>query len=129
MPGSASSWTFDRVRATTRQWTSTASCSYFGTTPSRSGSLKGHLGPPGPPKPAGANADLTAFFGTSTGFDAPAVRECIVGDVWRSAAQYDGGLVAEGRLLSISQNTALLALLGAEYRSDGPALHFDHATT
>ena len=45
--------------------------------------------------------------------------ECTLGEVRLSAANFGYGMVADGRLLQISQHTALFSLLGINYGGDG----------
>ena len=80
----------------------------------------GPAGPAGTPGAPGADADLTAFFGTPNfGGDGRSAFECTLGEVRLSAATFGYGMVADGRLLAISTNTALFSLLGTQYGGDG----------
>lgn len=45
--------------------------------------------------------------------------ECVLGDVWLTAGRVGGATVADGRTLSISQNTALFSLIGTDYGGNG----------
>jgi Phage Tail Collar Domain len=90
----------------------------------------GLQGPPGPPGPPGATgtipANLTAFsnlLGTS-GYNGDGFRSgdtCTMGDIILSVNAYGGGslIPADGRLMPISQNTALFSLLGTRFGGDG----------
>ena len=83
----------------------------------------GPLGPQGPQGvagPAGADGDLGDFFGTTSfGGDGRGGFECTLGEVRLSAATFGYDMVADGRLLQISQHSALFSLLGTEYGGDG----------
>lgn len=80
----------------------------------------GPTGPQGIQGPAGQDADLSAYFGTTNfGGDGREPSECIIGDVRLSAATFGYGAVADGRLLSIASNAALFSLLGTQYGGDG----------
>ena len=94
---------------------------------------QGPEGPPGPPGPgrpagpqgprrgpAGADADLGDFFGTTSFGGDGRGDVCTLGEVRLSAATFGYDMVADGRLLQISQNTALFSLLGTTYGGDGP---------
>jgi hypothetical protein len=70
-------------------------------------------------KKGALNADA---FGTDTGNAAAGDGVmCTMGQIILSAAAHvtAGGIPADGRLLSIAQNTALFALLGNTYGGDG----------
>ena len=67
-----------------------------------------------------ADADLTAYFGTTDfGGDGREPVDCVLGDVRLSAALFGYGMVADGRLLSIAEHTALFSLLSTQYGGDG----------
>lgn len=72
--------------------------------------IQGIQGPPG-----------TTAFGTGTGVAGDSGQyDCVLGTVSLTASPSRGnGLVADGRLLSIAQNTALFALLGTTYGGNG----------
>ena len=82
----------------------------------------GPLGPSGPAGPVGATgpAGTATGFGTNTNW-AVAGRgtECTLGEIILTAGSVANGTPANGQLLSISQNTALFALLGTTYGGDG----------
>jgi hypothetical protein len=89
---------------------------------------QGPVGPQGPQGQAGApGADpvaetFVANFGLDTGNAAAATgAPCTLGQVLLTAStsRTAGGLPAIGQLLPISQNTALVALLGTTYGGDG----------
>lgn len=76
----------------------------------------GPQGPQGPPGPAGTQA----LFGTNTSWAlASNGRECTLGEIILSAGVRGVGQPADGRLLPISQNTALFALIGTLYGGNG----------
>lgn len=80
----------------------------------------GPAGPQGPQGPQGPAGDL-AVFGTDTS-RAAAGRggECTLGDVILTAGTVSSGqIIANGQLLTISQNTALFSLYGTLYGGDG----------
>jgi hypothetical protein len=80
----------------------------------------GATGPAGPIGPAGADADIGDYFGTTSfGSDGRDAFDCVIGDVRLSAANFGYGLVADGRLLQIQNNTALFSLLGTTYGGNG----------
>jgi len=80
----------------------------------------GPTGATGPAGPAGQDADVSALFGTTSfGGDGRNTADCTMGEVRLSAANFGYGAVADGRLLSISSNTALFSLLGTMYGGDG----------
>jgi hypothetical protein len=83
----------------------------------------GPTGATGPTGPAGPDAVADAFvnrFGTNTGLAAPGNGEtCTLGEVLLTASNVANGTPANGQLLSISQNTALFALLGTTYGGNG----------
>jgi hypothetical protein len=60
-------------------------------------------------------------LGTNTGQAAPGAPAAnfILGQIILTAASVASGLPADGRLLSIAQNTALFSLLGTTYGGDG----------
>lgn len=63
-------------------------------------------------------------FGTDPGdyltqVDGRPIAECVLGDVWLTAGSVGGAIIADGRLLSISQNQALFSLMGTRYGGDG----------
>lgn len=77
---------------------------------------QGPAGPPGPQGPPGTQA----LFGTNTSWAAAAFgRDCTLGEVILSAGFRGVGLPADGRLLSIAQNTALFSLMGTTYGGNG----------
>jgi hypothetical protein len=81
---------------------------------------EGPEGPEGKEGPPGRDADLTAYFGTASfGGDGSSGAECTIGEVRLSAAGFGYGMVADGRLLAINQNTALFSLLGDRFGGDG----------
>lgn len=77
----------------------------------------GPQGPVGPQGPSGASVP-DARFGASQGSDGR-TGDCIMATVFLSAATFGPGLLADGRLLSIAQNTALFSLLGTQYGGNG----------
>lgn len=46
-------------------------------------------------------------------------HECVLGDVWLTANTFGSATIADGRILSIAQNTALYSLLGSRYGGNG----------
>lgn len=73
----------------------------------------GAIGPTGP-------AGTSNLFGTDTSMAlASRGRECTLGEVILSAGVRGVGTPADGRLLPISQHTALFALIGTIYGGDG----------
>jgi microcystin-dependent protein len=77
------------------------------------------MGPQGPIGPQGP-AGTAALFGTNTSLAAASNgRDCTLGEIILSAGVRGVGLPADGRLLSISSNTALFALLGTTYGGNG----------
>jgi hypothetical protein len=86
----------------------------------------GAQGPQGPQGiqgeqgPAGQDADLTRYFGTTNfGGDGRGGAECFLGEVRLSAANFGYDMVADGRLLPIASYSALFSLLGTQYGGDG----------
>lgn len=80
----------------------------------------GPPGPTGPEGPAGQDADLAGYFGTTAfASDGRSAVDCTIGEVRLSAATFGYGMVADGRLLSISSYQALFSLLGTRYGGDG----------
>ena len=78
--------------------------------------LPGAPGPPGPPGPAGTQA----LFGTNTGTALEGNgRTCFLGEIILTAGRVGQGLLANGQLLSISQNTALFSLLETRFGGNG----------
>lgn len=84
-----------------------------GSVPKRSGSgwdcapsVESHFGP----SPSG----LTDYIPDGRGG-----AECNLGDVWLTANTFGPGMIADGRLLSIAQNSALFSLLGTRYGGNG----------
>jgi microcystin-dependent protein len=70
-------------------------------------------GPPGPP-------GTQALFGTNTSLaQAGNGRVCTLGEIILSAGSVGNGIPAAGQILSISQNTALFALIGTIYGGNG----------
>ncbi len=64
--------------------------------------------------------DGDSRLGTNTSFAlASNGRECTLGEIILSAGFRGVGLPADGRLISISQNTALFALIGTTYGGNG----------
>ena len=92
------------------------------TGPAGASGATGPLGPSGPAGPVGATgpAGTATGFGTNTNW-AVAGRgtECTLGEIILTAGSVANGTPANGQLLSISQNTALFALLGTTYGGDG----------
>jgi Phage Tail Collar Domain/Collagen triple helix repeat (20 copies) len=93
----------------------------------------GPAGVPGPAGPAGTPlpANLTdlsgalstnggvAFLGSTT-FIYAATSSCVLGDIVLSINGYgQGALPADGRLLSISGNTAVFSIMGTNFGGDG----------
>lgn len=79
----------------------------------------GPQGPVGPQGPSGASVPDARFgVGSGTGTDGR-TSECVMATVFLSAATYGPGLKADGRLMSIAQNSALFALLGTLYGGNG----------
>ena len=84
----------------------------------------GNTGPAGPRGPAGTPGDNTfsqqfgtaPFFGTADGTSSAG---CTVGEVLLTAGNVSNGLVANGRLLSISNYQALYVLIGTQYGGNG----------
>jgi hypothetical protein len=78
--------------------------------------VQGVQGLQGPPGPAGTQA----LFGTDTSLAQAAFgRDCTLGEIILSAGVRGVGLPADGRLIQISQNTALFALIGTIYGGNG----------
>ncbi len=81
--------------------------------------LTGAAGPVGPQGPTGP-AGTQALFGTDTSMAlASNGRDCTLGEIILSAGVRGVGLPADGRLLPISQNTALFSLMGTVYGGNG----------
>ncbi|WP_309572199.1 tail fiber protein [Deinococcus sp.] len=89
---------------------------------------KGDPGPAGPKGDPGAQGPvgpdtLPRYFqtdGVYNNFAAPGRgSQCVLGDVWLSAASVAGAVIAQGQILPISQNTALFSLLGTQYGGNG----------
>lgn len=81
--------------------------------------LTGAAGPVGPQGPTGP-AGTQALFGTDTSMAlASNGRDCTLGEIILSAGVRGVGLPADGRLLPISQNTALFSLMGTIYGGNG----------
>lgn len=82
----------------------------------------GAAGPKGDPGPAGPNT-LPQYFqtdGTYTTFAADGRgSQCVIGDVWLTAASVAGSVLAQGQILPINQNQALFSLLGTQYGGNG----------
>lgn len=86
----------------------------------------GAVGPQGPQGPKGDPGTSGPLFGTpnipngSGGSGGGGVQK-ILGEVWLFAGNFapSGTVVCDGRLLSISSNTALFSLLGTMYGGDG----------
>ncbi|PII86651.1 hypothetical protein BMH32_07935 [Leucobacter sp. OLJS4] len=81
---------------------------------------QGIPGLPGQQGPAG-NSLLSSYFGQNTGNGQPGrgSGECVMGEVYLSAANRTDGVPAKGQLVSIQQNSALFALIGTTYGGDG----------
>lgn len=90
---------------------------------------QGDIGLTGPAGPQGVqgiqgpagNSALAGLFGQNTG-NASAGRgggECVMGQVYLSAARVMEGIPANGQVMSIQQNTALFSLLGTTFGGDG----------
>jgi hypothetical protein len=90
----------------------------------------GPAGPAGPQGPAGATGPAgpqgipgtpDPRFGTDTSYSQAGRSDvaCVLGQVWLSAGSLSGATPADGRLLPISSNTALFALLGTRYGGNG----------
>ena len=83
----------------------------------------GPQGPTGPMGPQGlpGNSQLSGHFGANTGQGGAGNGSgmCVMGTIMLSAARVGEGIPANGQVLSISQNTALFALLGTTYGGDG----------
>ena len=83
----------------------------------------GPQGPTGPMGPQGlpGNSQLSGHFGANTGQGSAGNGSgmCVMGTIMLSAARVGEGIPANGQVLSISQNTALFALLGTTYGGDG----------
>ena len=85
----------------------------------------GATGPAGPPGATGAqgpagNSLLATHFGQNIGGGGGrAAVDCMLGEVRLTGANFAYGLPADGRLLPISQNTALFSLYGTTYGGDG----------
>lgn len=80
----------------------------------------GPQGVPGARGPAG-NSLLSDFFGQNTGNGQPGrgSGDCVMGEVYLSAANRTDGVPAKGQLMSIQQNPALYSLIGNTYGGDG----------
>jgi len=78
----------------------------------------GPQGAVGPQGPSGASVP-DARFGAFQGSDGHVSGDCVMATVILSAATYGPGLLANGRLMSIAQNSALFSLLGTMYGGDG----------
>ncbi len=91
----------------------------------------GPAGPAGAPGGASVPANLTALSGAlstnggvalmgNSRFIYPATSYCTIGDIVLSVNGYGvGALPADGRLLPISQNTALFSVLGTNFGGNG----------
>lgn len=76
----------------------------------------GPQGPEGPESPTGPDPR----FGFDTNIASSGRgRDCTLGEIILTAGSVANGVPANGQLLSISQNTALFALLGTLYGGDG----------
>jgi Phage Tail Collar Domain len=85
-------------------------------TRSLSWNTTGPQGPAGPRGPAGT----TGLFGTNTNVAAAGTgATCTLGEIILSAGSVANGMIADGQLLNIAQNTALFTLLGTEYGGNG----------
>ncbi|WP_412027464.1 tail fiber protein [Deinococcus yunweiensis] len=82
----------------------------------------GVQGSPGVQGPAGPDT-LPQYFqtdGTYTTFAADGRgSQCVIGDVWLTAASVGGSVLAQGQILPINQNQALFSLLGTQYGGNG----------
>ena len=79
---------------------------------------RGDQGAPGAGDPAAAA--FIARFGTTTDpADAGRAGDCMLGSIQLTAGTVGQGAPADGKLLSIVQNTALFSLLGTTYGGDG----------
>jgi hypothetical protein len=90
--------------------------------PQGPGGATGPVGPAGPTGPQGPQgpSGTQALFGTNTSMAiASNGQTCTLGQVILSAGVRGVGLPADGRLLSISQNSALFSLLGTLYGGNG----------
>jgi len=62
----------------------------------------------------------TKRFGGDTNWAVPGYgRECTLGEIILTAGSVANGIVANGQLLAISQNSALFSVLGTKYGGDG----------
>jgi Phage Tail Collar Domain/Collagen triple helix repeat (20 copies) len=82
--------------------------------------LPGPQGLTGPQGPKGDSGGQDPRFGTNTiprfeGMGAP----CTIGEILLTAGVVVNGLIADGRLMAINQNTALFSVLGTYYGGDG----------
>jgi microcystin-dependent protein len=60
------------------------------------------------------------LFGTNTNVAAAGTgATCTLGEIILSAGSVANGMIADGQLLNIAQNTALFTLLGTEYGGNG----------
>jgi hypothetical protein len=82
---------------------------------------QGPAGPEGSAGPEGPAGPGTLAFGTNTntGVDSAENIQCIIGELKLFAGSRGSWLVADGRLLSISQNTSLFALIGTTFGGNG----------
>ena len=78
---------------------------------------QGHPGIQGIPGPTGPDSR----FGTIgyTPLDSHGAVDCVLAEIILSASSRPGATVADGRLLAISQNTALFSLLGTTFGGNG----------
>jgi hypothetical protein len=81
------------------------------------------VGPVGPAGPQGTSGTQSLFGSNSINFftEGGGGTECTLGSILLNASViYTGNyLPADGRLISISSNTALFSLLGTNYGGDG----------
>ena len=70
----------------------------------------------GPTGPAGS---ASGFGTTATPADGRGFSECMLGEIRLSASNFAYDTPADGRLLAISQNTALFSLIGTLYGGNG----------
>ncbi len=78
----------------------------------------GPTGPAGPSTPASV-LDFVSSFGNGAATDGHGDPSCILGDIHLTASNVASGMVADGRLLPINQNTALFSLFGTTYGGNG----------
>lgn len=80
----------------------------------------GRDGETGPMGLTGEDGDVAEYFGTTSfGDDGRDAADCTVGQVQLNAAGYGYGMVADGRVLSISEYEGLHSIIGSRFGGNG----------